>query len=48
MKKQAKKDRNPFFAISSVTNTGVQDLVFEVSRLLSEQSQAEKSEVVSL
>jgi GTP-binding protein len=48
LKKQAKKDRKPFFAISAVTNAGVQELVFEVSKLLSEHAQAEKGEVVSL
>lgn len=50
LEKRAKKDRKPFFAISAVTNTGVQELVFAVSKLLSEHSdrQAEKSEVVSL
>jgi GTP-binding protein len=48
LKKQAKKDRKPFFAISSVANTGVQDLVFEVSNLLSEHAQADKSEVAAL
>ena len=47
LKKQAKKDRKPFFAISSVTNTGVKELVFEVARLLTELK-SEKSEAVTL
>ena len=34
LKKQAIKDGKPFFAISSVTNTGVQELVFDVAKLL--------------
>ena len=34
LKKQARKDGKPFFAISSVTNTGVQELVFDVAKLL--------------
>ncbi|MDI1242901.1 MAG: GTPase ObgE [bacterium] len=46
LKKQAKKDRKRFFAISSVTNTGVKELVFEVARLLTELD-SEKSEAVS-
>ena len=48
LKKQAKKDQKPFFAISSATGMGVQELVFEVSRLLTETSEAEKSEVQSV
>jgi GTP-binding protein len=47
LKKQAKKDRKPFFAISSITNTGVKELVFEVARLLTELK-SEKSEAVTL
>ena len=42
LRKQAKKDRKPFFAISSVTGNGVQDLVHEVGRLLSNFTDAEK------
>lgn len=47
LKKQARKDRKPFLAISSVANTGVKELVFEVARLLTELK-SEKSEAVSL
>ncbi len=36
LKKRAKKDRKPFFAISSVTNKGVKDLVDAVSNMLTE------------
>jgi GTP-binding protein len=42
LRKRAKKDRNPFFAISSVTGNGVQDLVHEVAKLLSSFTDAEK------
>ncbi|PYS97741.1 MAG: GTPase ObgE [Acidobacteria bacterium] len=34
LKRQAEKDGKPFFAISAVANIGVQDLVFEVAKLL--------------
>ena len=34
LKKRAKKDRKPFLSISAVANIGVQELVFEVARLL--------------
>jgi len=34
LKKRAKKDGKPFLAISAVSNIGVQDLVFEVAKLL--------------
>src|SRR6188768_1021260 len=34
LKKRAEKDGKPFLAISAVANTGVQDLVFEVAKLL--------------
>jgi GTP-binding protein len=34
LRERAKKDGKQFLAISSVTNTGVQELVFEVARLL--------------
>jgi len=44
LRKQAKKDRKPFFAISSVANTGVRELVNEVSRLLTTKEGVEKSE----
>lgn len=42
LRKRAKKDRKPFFAISSVTGTGVQELVHEVAKLLSTFTDAEK------
>lgn len=44
LREQAKKDRKPFFAISSVTNTGVRELVNEVSRLLTDTDAAQKRE----
>ena len=44
VRKQAKKDRKPFFAISSVANTGVRELVNEVSRLLTTNEGIQKSE----
>jgi GTPase len=44
LRKQAKKDRKPFFAISSVANTGVRELVNEVSRLLTTNEGIQKSE----
>jgi len=34
LKKRAEKDGKPFLAISAVANTGVQELVFEVAKLL--------------
>ena len=46
LKMQAKKDRKPFFAISSVANMGVKELVSEVARLLTDLK-SEKSEAVS-
>ena len=36
LKKRAKKDRKPFFAISAVTNTGVKELVAALSTALTE------------
>jgi len=48
LRKQAKKDRKPFFSISSATGSGVQELVFEVSKLLAETSKSAKSEVQSV
>src|SRR5262249_35488747 len=36
LRKRAKKDKKPFFAISAVSNTGVKELVFAVSEALSE------------
>ena len=41
LRKRAKKDRKPFFAISSVTGNGVQDLVHEIAKLLSTFADAE-------
>ncbi|HVQ55947.1 MAG TPA: GTPase ObgE [Pyrinomonadaceae bacterium] len=34
LKKRAEKDRKPFLAISAVTNVGIQDLVYQVAKLL--------------
>ena len=48
LKKQAKKDRKPFFAISSVANTGVQELVFVVAKVLDQAAEIEKSEALSV
>lgn len=42
LRKRAKKDGKPFFAISSVTGLGVQELVHEVAKLLSSFTDAEK------
>ena len=42
LRKKAKKDRKPFFAISSVTGSGVQELVNEVSKVISTFDSAEK------
>lgn len=41
LKARAKKDRRRFFAISSVTREGVQELVFAVSKLLDEMADEE-------
>lgn len=38
LKKKAKKDRKEFFAISSVTRNGVDELVFAVAKMLDEHS----------
>lgn len=38
LRKLAKKDRKPFFAISSVANSGVKELVNEVARLLTDDA----------
>ena len=40
LEKRAKKDKKRFFAISSVTRSGVDELVFAVARLLDETQQA--------
>ncbi|MEK7856225.1 MAG: GTPase ObgE [Acidobacteriota bacterium] len=42
LKKRAKKDRKPFFAISSVTRTGLDELVFATARALDEMAAEEK------
>jgi GTP-binding protein len=39
LKERARKDRKPFFEISSVTNTGTKELVFAIARMLEEQTQ---------
>lgn len=44
LKQRAKKDRRRFFAISSVTQDGVRDLVFAVSKMLDELTEAEETE----
>ncbi|MCO6511970.1 MAG: GTPase ObgE [Aridibacter famidurans] len=44
LRERAKKDRRRFFAISSVTREGVQDLVFAVSRMLDELTEADEEE----
>lgn len=41
LRDRAKKDRRRFFAISSVTRDGVQELVFAVSKLLDEMAKEE-------
>ncbi len=43
LKKRAKKDRKPFFAISSVTRTGLDELVFATAKALDEMVAEEKS-----
>lgn len=43
LKKRAKKDRKQFFAISSVTRTGLDDLVFATARALDELSAGQSS-----
>lgn len=40
LKKRAKKDKKPFFAIASVTNDGVEELVFGVAKMLDEKTEA--------
>jgi GTP-binding protein len=40
IKKRAKKDKKPFFAISSVANNGLKELVFAVSKMLDETDAA--------
>lgn len=37
LRKRAKKDKKPFFAISSVANSGVKELVFAVAAMLEEK-----------
>ena len=41
LKKRAKKDKKPFFAISAVTNLGVKELVNYVSSALDAENEAE-------
>ena len=48
LRKRARKDRKPFFAISSVTGHGVQELVHEVAKLLSTLSDAEKMDAAAV
>lgn len=43
LRKQAKKDKKPFFAISSVANTGVRELVNEVARTLARIDSVERA-----
>ena len=45
LKKRAKKDKKPFFTISSVTNTGVKDLVDAVAKNLDLLTKKEKEVV---
>jgi GTPase len=40
LKKRATKDHKPFLAISAVANIGIQDLVYEVAKLLDETKAA--------
>lgn len=44
LKARAKKDRKPFFAISSVTRTGVDELVFATAKDLESMSPLEKTD----
>lgn len=44
LRERAKKDRRRFFAISSVTRDGVQNLVFAVSKMLDELTEAQREE----
>ena len=39
LKKRAKKDKKPFFAISSVANDGLKELVFAVSKMLDQKGE---------
>lgn len=48
LKKRAKKDRKQFFAISSVTNTGVKELVNAVSAMLDEETAREREAALAL
>jgi GTP-binding protein len=47
LRAQAKEDRKPFFAVSSVTNIGIKELLFEVARELGGTSRTAISEVVA-
>ena len=44
LKSEARRDGKPFFAISSVAGTGVQELVYEVSRLITRQEPEDHAE----
>ncbi|MFN2500827.1 MAG: GTPase ObgE [Pyrinomonadaceae bacterium] len=48
LKKQARRDRKPFFAISSVTNDGVRELVNAVSEALTNENERSAQNAVSL
>lgn len=47
LKKRANKDRKPFFAISSVANTGIKELLFEVSNALTEAGRHAEAEIAA-
>ena len=44
LKSEARRDGKPFFAISSVTGAGVQELIYEVSRLMTTPEPEENAE----
>lgn len=48
LKKRAKKDRKPFFAISSATRENVDELVFAVSKMLDEGHIGSESSVATM
>ncbi len=48
LKKRAKKDHKPFFAISSVTNDGVKELVNAVSEMLDAETARHRDEAISM
>ena len=47
LKKRAKNDRKPFFAISSVTNLGVKELVVAVAQMLDAETARHRDAVIS-